>query len=230
MNTNNENKQNDNVEPIQDDTDTMQAEILSGQTDGPTQTDEDIAKAATDETSNVDVSALNTKIKALEEEVAQLKDRSLRALAEAENTRRRAEKDMADAQKFGIANFAKSLVGVADNLRRAVDAVPEELKKEHKAVENMVVGVEATERELLKSFEMAGIAKIDPQGEIFDPNFHEVMFEVEAAGQEPGTVMQVVEVGYKIHDRILRPARVGVAKAGPEHDGAGGGHNVDEMA
>lgn len=165
-------------------------------------------------------------IAALQTEMESMKDKSLRALADAENTRRRAEKDIADAKKYGVANFAKSLLSVADNLRRALEAVPEELKSENDVVKNLSVGVEATERELLRAFEQLGIKQINPMGEIFDPNFHEVMFEMEAAGQEPGTVMQVVEVGYQIHDRILRPARVGVAKNSGQTTGSG----VDEMA
>ncbi|MBK67212.1 MAG: nucleotide exchange factor GrpE [Rickettsiales bacterium] len=165
-------------------------------------------------------------IAALQAEMESMKDKSLRALADAENTRRRAEKDIADAKKYGVANFAKSLLSVADNLRRALEAVPEELKSENDVVKNLSVGVEATERELLRAFEQLGIKQINPMGEIFDPNFHEVMFEMEAAGQEPGTVMQVVEVGYQIHDRILRPARVGVAKNSGQTTGSG----VDEMA
>ncbi len=168
---------------------------------------------------------LKERVVALETELADMKDKALRALAEAENTRRRAEIDKSDAAKFGVSNFAKALLSVSDNLRRAIEAIPEDLVSENEAVKNLMTGIEATERELLRAFETQKIEKLNPMGEKFDPNLHEVLFEMDAAGQEPGTVLQVVEVGYKIHDRLLRPARVGVAKATTETS-----HSVDEMA
>lgn len=165
------------------------------------------------------------RIQSLEEELASMKDKALRAMAEAENTRRRAEKDREDASKYAIASFAKNLLPVADNFRRAIDAVPEDLKQDNDVIKNLMAGIEATERELQKAFALSKIEIVNPMGEIFDPNFHEVLFEMPAPGQKPGTVMQVVEVGYKIHDRILRPARVGVAKG----DGSEA-HEVDTVA
>lgn len=163
----------------------------------------------TDTPSNADAHAVLT---ALQAENIELKDKVLRALAEAENTRRRAEKDKEDTRKFSISNFAKSLLPVLDNFRRALDSVTEEQKQENEVLSNLMIGIEATERELLKAFEQNKIEKIEPVGQQFDPNVHEVLFEMDAAGQEPGTVMQVVETGYKINDRLLRPARVGIAK------------------
>lgn len=148
----------------------------------------------------------------LEAQVAELKDQLLRAMAEAENTRRRAQRDREDASKFAVSNFAKELVVVADNLRRALDAAPAENRESNEVLNSLVIGVEATERQLLSAFERTGIAKLDPMGALFDPNFHQVMFEIENTGQPAGTVIQVLQPGYTIHGRLLREAMVGVAK------------------
>lgn len=145
-------------------------------------------------------------------ELAETKDRLLRALAEIENVRRRGERERADAQKYGSANLAKDLLNVADNLRRAIDSVPAEQADER--VKTLLEGVAATERELLAVFERNGIRRIDPAGERFDHNLHQAIFEVESAAQ-PGTVVQVLQPGYVMHDRLLRPAMVGVAKGAP---------------
>lgn len=142
------------------------------------------------------------------EEVAVLKDQLLRALAEADNTRKRAEKSVQEARAYGIAGFARDLLEVADNLRRAHDAIPEDQKDGA-----LAQGVLATERALLSIFERNGLKKTDPLGEKFDAHLHEVMFEGEGGeGQEKGTVIAVLEPGYLLNDRLLRPARVGVAK------------------
>jgi molecular chaperone GrpE len=157
----------------------------------------------------------------LEAQVAELRDQLLRAVAEQENVRKRAERERDQIRKFGISNFAKELLSAADNLRRALDSSPENMDGADEWVRNLIVGVEMTERELLTAFEKNGIRKIDPMGEKFDYNFHQAMFEVENTGQEAGTVVQVLQPGYAIEDRILRPAMVGVAKAPagdvPEH-------------
>ena len=151
----------------------------------------------------------------LAEQLAQTKDQLMRALADAENTRRRAQKDREDSSKFAISGFARHLLPVADNLRRALDAVPDEMRGENQHVQNLVEGIEATEKELLKGFEKHGLRKIAPQdGEVFDPNLHEVMFETPVPGQAGGAIIQVIETGYELNGRLLRPARVGVAKAG----------------
>lgn len=149
------------------------------------------------------------QIAMLTERETEMKDKMLRALAEAENTRRRAEKDRQDTAKFSVSQFARALLTVADNLRRALNAIPADQREGNAIYE----GVAATERELLRTFENNGIKKIDPEGQKFDPNLHEVMFEMPSADKEPGTVMQVIDAGYMIHERLLRPARVGVAKA-----------------
>ena len=154
------------------------------------------------------------RIAELEEALLDMKDKALRAMAEADNTRKRAEKERADASKFAISRFARELLTVTDNLHRAIDAVSEEARAKDETLENIMVGVESTERELLRAFESCGIKKVDPMDEKFDPNFHEVMFETDMPDKEPGTIIQVMEAGYMIHDRLLRPARVGVAKGG----------------
>lgn len=155
------------------------------------------------------------KIAEMEKLVADSNDRALRALAESENTRRRLEKEKADASKFAAAGFARDLLSVADNLRRAIDAIPETARAENDMLKNIIVGIEATEREMLGAFARNGIRKIEPMDQPFDPNFHEVMFEAAVPGKMPGTVVQILEPGYVLHERLLRPARVGVAKGDP---------------
>lgn len=153
----------------------------------------------------------NAAIKQIQAELDQAKDQLMRALAEAENTRKRAARDREEASKYAISGFARDLLDVADNLRRAIDAVPDDAKSDVR-IRNLVEGIEATERELLKSFEKNGIERLEPLGQPFNPNFHEVMFEVPGSGKPAGIIVQVVETGYTLHDRLLRPARVGVAK------------------
>ena len=149
----------------------------------------------------------------LEEEVKELKDQLLRSVAELDNYRKRAEREKEQLRKFGIANFAKDLLSAADNLRRAVESGPTELEGADENVKNLIVGVEMTEKDLLSAFEKNGIEKIDPIGEKFDYNFHQAMFEVETDKEKPGIVMQVLQPGYAIEDRVLRAAMVGVSKS-----------------
>ncbi|MEX0921448.1 MAG: nucleotide exchange factor GrpE [Rhodovibrionaceae bacterium] len=152
-------------------------------------------------------------IAVLRDEVSNLKDQLLRALAELENTRRRAQKDKQDAARYAPAPLARDLLAVSDNLSRALDSVPEDLASDAR-VKNLIDGLEMTRRELQGVFEKHDIARIEPLGEKLDPHRHEAMFEVEDPSQAPGTVIQVIEPGYVLHDRLLRPARVGVAKGG----------------
>ena len=152
-------------------------------------------------------------IASLEAEVGDLKDKLLRALAEVENVRRRAQKEVGDSAKYGPSSLARELFPVADNLRRALDAVPADARESSEPIKNLLIGVEMTEKELLAAFERSGIKRIDPAGEKFDHNFHQAMMEVPTNDQPPGTVVQVMQVGYVLHDRLLRPAMVGVAKA-----------------
>ena len=145
-------------------------------------------------------------------ENAKLKDQLLRTLAELENTRKRAEREREQTRKFGIADFARDLLSASDNLRRALEAAPENRDGLDDNLRNLVIGVEMTEKDLLAAFDKHGIRKIDPLGEAFDYNFHQAMFEVENADYAAGTVMQVLQAGYAIGDRLLRPAMVGVSK------------------
>ena len=152
----------------------------------------------------------------LEDQVADLNDKLLRALAEAENVRRRAERDRQDASKYAIANFARDMLAVADNLKRAMENVDEETRKKDKAVDQVMVGLEMTEREMLATFERFGIKPIEAMGRRFDHNLHEAMFELDDKEKPAGTVVQVLEQGYMLNDRLLRPAKVGVSKGGPQ--------------
>ncbi|PWR22529.1 nucleotide exchange factor GrpE [Zavarzinia aquatilis] len=153
-------------------------------------------------------------VESLQAEVADLKDKLLRAFAEAENIRRRGEREREDTAKYAVTKFARDLTSVADNLRRAIEAVPAEARSGDEAVANLLAGVEMTERELLSAFEKASITRIAPAlGEKADPNKHEVLFEIPGTGQPGGAIIQVVQTGYQIHDRLLRAAKVGVAKA-----------------
>ena len=152
----------------------------------------------------------------LEGEVAALKDQLLRALAETENSRRRAQRDRDDAVRYAAAGFARDMLPVADNLRRALDAVPEEALAADESLKTLFDGVALTERQLLAAFERHGIRRVAPEpGERFDPHLHQAMFEVPNTGQPPGSIVQVMQPGYLLHDRLLRPAMVGVAKGAP---------------
>ncbi len=156
-------------------------------------------------------------LETLRAENAELKDRFLRTAAEMENLRRRTERDVRDARSYSIAGFARDMLAVSDNLRRAVDAVPQELRESGDAsFKALIEGVEMTERSMLTALERHGVRKIEPEGQKFDPNFHQAMFEVPNADVPSNTVVQVVQAGYVIGERVLRPAMVGVAKGGPK--------------
>lgn len=166
----------------------------------------------------------------LEAEVAAMKDKFLRAFAEAENVRRRADKEVSDAKTYGIASFARDVLNVADDLARALGAVEAEAKeKADGAFKSLLDGLELTERGLHKALEKHGIRKIDPKGERFDPNHHQAMFEIPDETVPAGTVLQVVQSGYVIGDRVLRPAMVGVSRGGPKvaRDAKADGHEVN---
>ncbi|MEQ1941080.1 nucleotide exchange factor GrpE [Mesorhizobium sp. VNQ89] len=146
-----------------------------------------------------------------------LKDRALRAAAEMENLRRRTTRDVHDARSYAIANFARDMLSVSDNLRRALDAIPADVAAAGDAgFKALIEGVEITERAMLAALERHGVKKLQPEGEKFDPNFHQAMFEVPNPDIPANTVVQVVQPGYSIGDRVLRPAMVGVAKGGPK--------------
>jgi molecular chaperone GrpE len=160
---------------------------------------------------NADYEALVRLMKENEE----LKDARLRAAAEMENLRRRTQREIADARTYAVANFARDMLGVADNLRRALDAIPADAKG-IAGVATLAEGVEMTERSMLAGLEKHGVKKIVPEGERFDPNFHQAMFEVPNPDVPANTVVNVVQPGYVIGERVLRPAMVGVAKGGPK--------------
>lgn len=152
----------------------------------------------------------------LKAENADLKDKLLRVVAEMENLRRRTERDKADTTKYAISNFARDVLTIADNIQRAIDHVPDEAAEKDPVLKSFREGIQVTERELLNMMERHGIARLDPEGERFDPNKHQAMFEVPNPDVPEGTIVQVVQAGYVIADRVLRPAMVGVAKGGPK--------------
>jgi molecular chaperone GrpE len=159
--------------------------------------------------------ALAERLAEAEKEIAKVKDEFLRALAEAENVRRRAARDKLDASKYAISSFARDLLPVADNLRRAADSVDAEARTRDPALGALVTGVEMTEKELLGVLERHGITPIAAEGQRFDPHVHEAMYEVPDESVPHGTVVQVLERGFMIHERPLRPSRVGVSRGGP---------------
>lgn len=155
------------------------------------------------------------EVVALKSELAAMRDKALRAVAEAENVRRRADKERADTLKFAASGLAKELLPVVDNLRRAVESVPEGDRDGNEVLKNLLVGVEMTEKMLLDAFQKSNIVKLDPVDEKFNYAEHQAMQEVPGTGKPAGTVVQVLQPGYKLHDRLLRPAMVLVAKADP---------------
>ena len=171
------------------------------------------------ETDSNDPAQILSVLDKLKAENEELKDRTLRTIAEMDNLRKRTAREITDARSYAVANFARDLLGVGDNLQRAIQAVPPEKREsgsdEFKA---LIEGVELTERELLKALTNAGVSKFNPEGEKFDPNFHQAMFEMPNPDMPNNSVAQVVQEGYKIGERVLRPAMVGVAKGGPKFE------------
>jgi len=161
----------------------------------------------------------------LEQSLAETKDQLIRTIADMENLRKRSMREREDAMKYAISGFARDLLDVSDTFRRALDSIPEDLKVDDR-ITPLVSGIEAMERALLACFEKNGIRKIEPIEEAFDPNFHEVMFEAPVPGKPSGTIIQIIEPGYLLHDRLLRPARVGISKA----DQSSGQHEIDTQA
>ncbi|WEZ84772.1 nucleotide exchange factor GrpE [Rhizobium sp. 32-5/1] len=150
-------------------------------------------------------------------ETAEMRDRYLRLAADMDNLRRRTEREVKDAKSYSVAGFARDMLAVSDNLRRALDAIPTEARESGDAGFNALIeGVEMTERAMLSALERHGVKKLEPVGQKFDPNFHQAMFEIPNADVANNTVVQVVQAGYTIGERVLRPAMVGVAKGGPK--------------
>lgn len=183
-------------------------------------------KADQAEEANHALIELTEKLTSMEAALAQSNDQLLRTVADMDNLRKRAVREREDAGKYAITNFAKDLLDVADTFQRALQTIPADLREDAR-INSIVQGIEATERSLLTCFEKSGIQKIEPLDEPFNPHFHEVMFEAPVPGKASGIIIQVIEPGYVINDRLLRPARVGVAKATPAD---GGLHVVDTQA
>ncbi|MFN4163811.1 MAG: nucleotide exchange factor GrpE [Ferrovibrio sp.] len=184
-----------------------------------TQTDNQTPEQTTEQQTQAETAGETDALAKAQAEIAELKDRLLRNAAEGENLRKRLEREKEDAAKYAAGKFAKDILTVADNLRRALETAPKDAPKdtgENDPVHGLIAGVEATERELIGVFERHGIQRIDPKGQRFDPNLHQAMFEIEDPTQPSGTVIQVVAAGYVQHGRLLRAAMVGVSKGGPQ--------------
>jgi molecular chaperone GrpE len=154
-------------------------------------------------------------VEALTKEATEARDKMLRTLAEMENLRKRTTREVADARMYGITGFARDVLDIADNLQRALDAVPAEARAAaDPGLKSLMEGVELTERSLLNALEKNGVKKFDPAGQKFDPNFQQAMFEVPDPSVPAGTVVQVIQAGFMIGERVLRPALVGVSKGG----------------
>lgn len=178
--------------------------------------EENITTDAAPEAATGEAGDYEALVKLLKEN-EELKDRALRTVAEMENLRRRTAREIQDARAYAVANFARDMLSVSDNLSRALQAVSAEAKAADPSLAALVEGVEMTERSMLSTLERHGVKKLDPVGEKFDPHFHQAMFEVPNPEVPANTVVQVVQSGYSIGERMLRPAMVGVAKGGPKH-------------
>ncbi|GAA3058037.1 nucleotide exchange factor GrpE [Rhizobium viscosum] len=182
------------------------------------------AEATADAAANVENEAVKEAaagepdaLELLKAENTELRDRYLRLAAEMDNLRRRTEREVKDAKSYSVAGFARDMLAVSDNLRRAIDAIPPEARAAADAgLTTLIEGVEMTERSMLSALERHGVRKLEPVGQKFDPNFHQAMFEVPNAEVPNNTVVQVVQAGFSIGERVLRPAMVGVAKGGPK--------------
>ena len=181
---------------------------------------EDVAAMAQENVSEVEgfaspLEALAAENHKLDEEVADLKDQLLRTAAEMENLRRRTQKDVMDARNYSVSGFARDIIGVVDNLRRAIDHV-DAADREQPGIKSLIEGVEMTEKEFLKTLEKNNVRQISPMNEKFDPNFHQAMFEIPNTEVPNNTILDVVQTGFMIADRVLRPAMVGISKGGPK--------------
>ena len=178
------------------------------------------AKVAAEQTSDAETGAQSDPLTAMTAERDALKDQLLRALAETENMRRRSEREAETARKYGHTQFARDLVGAIDNLARALASAPEDKSSLDESVQSLLTGIELSWTEIQSAIEKHGVRQINPLGEKFDYNFHQAMFEVPTNDQPPGMVLEVVQHGYALHDRLLRPAMVGVSKAADNADTA----------
>lgn len=188
------------------------------------------AHAAAEEAANDAVDQGDaSRVAELEAEVSNLKDQLLRALAETENLRQRTRREREDTIKYAPMGLVKDLVEVTDNLKRAIDSVPAEAVEGHEQLKNLLTGVQMTDKEILSVFERHNIKQVAAMGEKLDPHSHEALFEVPDPSSPAGTIVQVMQPGYRLHDRLVRPARVGVAVGGPAAAPTPG-DNVDTTA
>ncbi|MEQ8657319.1 MAG: nucleotide exchange factor GrpE [Hyphomicrobiales bacterium] len=198
----------------------MEREMLAeeeAEADGTAETEGETASAWENPPEGADEPNYEAVIGALQDELEQARDQRIRAAAEMENLRRRTAREVMDAKKFAVSSFARDLLSVSDNMTRALTVVTDEEKAAAGEVwKNLLEGVEMTERELLSVLDRNGVKKINPEGERFDPNQHQAMFEVPDPSQPSGMVVQVVAPGFMIGERVLRPAMVGVTKGGPK--------------
>ena len=212
--TNPENQEAPKTETDAPKTDTSQIEASHENTEEPSKSEEQPAEEKSLEEAPAEVVEEPEEIDP-EQQIAELNEKMLRLAAELENTRRRAERDKSDALRYGVTGFARDMVSVGDNLTRALNAI-EETDREGLSdnMVNLLEGVGATQRDLMAALQRNGVKPIAPEGEKFDPNFHEAMYEAPGTEQDSGTIIEVVEIGYMIGDRLLRAAKVGVAKDG----------------
>lgn len=212
-----------NQSPANDDFSNAQAPVEDQNVDSEVDLDAPLSGTVDGQEAEPDPFAVLEKLNA---ENAELKDRALRALAEMENLRRRSQKEVADAKAYGVTGFAHEMLGFADNIRRALENMPEELRQDTSPAKSFIEGIELTEKDFQTRLKRHGVVKLEPQGKKFDPNMHEALYEVPDPSVPAGTVVQIVEDGYAIGERCLRPAKVGVARGGPkeapaEQDDAG---------
>lgn len=176
-------------------------------------TEDNISQNPTPE--GIEVAEETSPEQTLENELNQLRDQWMRTLADMDNLRKRSEREKEDARKYSVSSFARDLLGVSDNFRRALESLPAQ-DEMPEIMKNLVVGIEMTARELANCLEKYDVKEINPLHEPFDPNFHQAMFEIESSEHPVGTILQVLQVGYVIHDRLLRPAMVAVSKMSTE--------------
>jgi molecular chaperone GrpE len=188
---------------------------MSSQKASETPMEENAEKPAEETvTAQPESSAAEVEIGRLTDELAKMKDQWVRAVAEADNTRKRAAREQEDTSRYAITGFARDMVSVLENLKRASESIPAEARNGNDLLKTIAEGVDLTLKELLNTFERYGIKRIDPLNQKFDPNFHQAVAQVERTDIPPSTVVQVVQAGYVIHDRLLRPAMVAVSKQG----------------
>ena len=174
--------------------------------------EDQVIEDETSDLSNSDEENNSEIISDLEQKASDLKDQLMRTLADGENLRKRTLKDVEHSKKYSHISFVKDLVSSVDNLQRALEAVPEDTSSLPEPIKNLIIGLEIVEKEIISTLEKHNVKQIDPLGEKFDYNFHQAMFEVPTNDNEPGTVVQVSQKGYILHDRLVRPAMVGISK------------------